>query len=65
MGKQTVEVLQCDICDRQSKPEDNLDKWLQWSQDDRYLDRRWHERCACPACTNDIKNAIDGLRRQS
>jgi hypothetical protein len=63
MGKQTVEILQCDICGRKSKPEENHDKWLQWSQDDRVLDRHWHERCACPSCTSDIKNAINRLGR--
>jgi len=56
--KKSVILLECDICGKKSKLDSDTREWVEWSQDHPVISREWIERCACPSCINDIKNAI-------
>ncbi|MDD5151512.1 MAG: hypothetical protein PHC28_13725 [Flavobacterium sp.] len=65
MGKQTIELLTCDICHKDSKAREDIKKWLQWSRENLYVDRDWIDHCICPSCLEDISEAIKNKQQST
>ena len=59
MAIEKTETWSCDICEASTRTKVSVTPkgWITFVQENSVVERMFHDRCICPACLKDIKEA--------